>query len=297
MATMGGDVTKEISSEVDLFGSIMQQNIIENEFNREYASLATIQHGAPIKFMVKRTNDLYLELNYTGLHVLAKITNADDSNIGANTAGQINLKLHSMFREISVVFYNRNVSDTNPLYPYRNYLETLLNFNKETLNTRLQWEGWTNDSLKNISVTEVAGVNAGLTTSAVTFSTSVVVELVGRPHLYVIHQDRLISPGINHHMKFIPAADSFVCKSAAPGAGAAQQNYKMIIQQVDLIIHTKQLTSTVQKAHMSSSKFTICGRMIHASMSSIFQSTRTKPRSASIKFLPAPYRTWSLLVL
>ena len=48
MATMGGDVTEEITSKVDLFGSIMQQNIIENEFNREYAPLATIQRGAPI---------------------------------------------------------------------------------------------------------------------------------------------------------------------------------------------------------------------------------------------------------
>ena len=50
-------------------------------------------------------------------------------------------------------------------------------------------------------------------------------------------------------MKLILAADSFVCKSAAPGAGAAQQNYKMAIQRVDLIINTKQLTSTGQKAH------------------------------------------------
>ena len=50
-------------------------------------------------------------------------------------------------------------------------------------------------------------------------------------------------------MKLIPSADSFVCKSAAPDAGAAQQNYKMAIQRVNLIIHTKQLTSTAQKAH------------------------------------------------
>ena len=98
MATMEGDVTEEITSKVDLFGSIMQQNIIENEFNREYASLATIQHGAPIKFMVKGSNDLYLDLNNLRLHVLAKITNAEGSNIGANTAGPINLLLHSMFR-------------------------------------------------------------------------------------------------------------------------------------------------------------------------------------------------------
>ena len=60
MATMGGEVTEEITSEVDLFCSIMQQNVIENEFNREYAPLATIQPGAAIEFTVKGSNDLYL---------------------------------------------------------------------------------------------------------------------------------------------------------------------------------------------------------------------------------------------
>ena len=37
MATIGGDVNhviKEITSEIDLFGSIMHQKVIENEFNR-----------------------------------------------------------------------------------------------------------------------------------------------------------------------------------------------------------------------------------------------------------------------
>ena len=139
-------MTEEITSEVDLFGSIMQQNIIENEFNREYAPLSTIQHGAPIECMVKGSTDLYLDLNNSRLHVLAKITNADGLNIGANTAGPIHLPLHSMFRKISLELNGRKVSDTSPLYPYRAYLKTLLNFSKETQDTRLQCEGWTKDS-------------------------------------------------------------------------------------------------------------------------------------------------------
>ena len=57
MATIGGDVTEQITSEVNLFGSIMQQNVIKNEFNREYASLATIQQGMAIEFTVKSAND------------------------------------------------------------------------------------------------------------------------------------------------------------------------------------------------------------------------------------------------
>ena len=102
MATIGGDVTEQITSEVDLFGSIMQQNVIENEFKREYAPLATIQLGMAIKFTVKGANDLYLDLNNSRLHVVAKITKADGTNIDANTAAPINLTLHSMLREIGL---------------------------------------------------------------------------------------------------------------------------------------------------------------------------------------------------
>ena len=116
---MGGDVTEEITSEVDLFGSIMQQNVIENKFNREYAPLATIQQGAAIEFTVKGSNLLYLDINNSHLHVLAKITKADGTNIDANTAAPINLTLHSIFREIGVELNGRNMGDTSQLYPYR----------------------------------------------------------------------------------------------------------------------------------------------------------------------------------
>ena len=58
MATIGGDVTEQITSKVDLFGSMMQQNVIENEFNRKYVPLATIQPGVAIKFTVKGANDM-----------------------------------------------------------------------------------------------------------------------------------------------------------------------------------------------------------------------------------------------
>ena len=58
MATIEGDVTEQITSEVDLFGSIIQQTIIENEFNREYTLLATIQQGMAIEFAIKGANDV-----------------------------------------------------------------------------------------------------------------------------------------------------------------------------------------------------------------------------------------------
>ena len=98
MGTIENDVTEQITSEVDLFGSIIHHNVIENKFNREYALLATIQPGMVIEFAVKSANDLYLNLNDLRLHVIAKIIKADGTNIDVNTAAPINLTLHSMFR-------------------------------------------------------------------------------------------------------------------------------------------------------------------------------------------------------
>ena len=54
MAIIGGDVTEQITIEVDLFESILQQNVIENEFTREYAPLATIQlHLWPLNLRLR----------------------------------------------------------------------------------------------------------------------------------------------------------------------------------------------------------------------------------------------------
>ena len=62
MAIIGNDVTEQSTIEVDLFWSIMLQNVFDNEFNGEYAPLATIQPGVAIEFTVKSANDLYFEL-------------------------------------------------------------------------------------------------------------------------------------------------------------------------------------------------------------------------------------------
>ena len=123
MATIRGDVTEEIICEVDRFGFIMQQNVIENDFNREYAPMATIKPVTAIEFKVTCSNDLYLYLNNSRLLVLAKITKADGRNIDANTAAGINLTLHSMFPENGVEFNGRTVGDTSQLFPYLSFVE------------------------------------------------------------------------------------------------------------------------------------------------------------------------------
>lgn len=66
----------------------MKLNVIENQFNCEYASLATIQPNAVIGFKVTGLNDLYFDLNNSRMHMLAINTKANGTNIKANTAAK-----------------------------------------------------------------------------------------------------------------------------------------------------------------------------------------------------------------
>ena len=192
----------------------MQQKVSENEFNREYAPLATIQPRAANEFRVTGSIDMCLNLKYSRLHILAKITKADKTNIDAKAA-PINLTLHLMFRKIGVELNGRNVGDTSQLYPYRSFVESLLNYSKETLKTRLMCEGWTKTTTGHVNVTAVDGNNVGLNARVVNFARNTPVELIGRPHADVFHQNRLIPPNVDLNIKLMPFPNNFVCKSAA----------------------------------------------------------------------------------
>ena len=101
-----------------------------------------------------------------------------------------------------------------------------------------------------MNVTDVTRANLGLCTRARHFGRSNVVELIGRPNLDVFQQDRLIPPRVNVHLKLILATNNFVIKSDSPQQdGAAQQNYKAVIQFASFIIYTKQHNIEAEYAH------------------------------------------------
>lgn len=58
-------MTKEITSKVNQYGSIMQKTFIKNKFNREFAMLITIQQGVAIRLIVTSLNDLNQNLYYS----------------------------------------------------------------------------------------------------------------------------------------------------------------------------------------------------------------------------------------
>jgi len=62
------------------------------------------------------------------------------------------------------------------------------------------------------------GANTVLASCEDSWNEGATVELVGRPHVDVFKQNRLIPPGVNLHMKLVPASDAFFIMSNANNA-------------------------------------------------------------------------------
>ena len=209
---MAENIVESIPDEVDVYAPVLQQTIIKDDFDQEYLPVNAIQQGAPIEFSIKSGDEYYLDLDESLMIVTAKITKANGTDMDDNVrASTVNLLLHSLFREIYATLNDTPVSDPNPDYPYRALFETILNFSEETQKTRLLTEGWHKDTAGQMAVTELAGANIGLKDRATRLAKSALVELVGRPHLDIFHQSRVLPPGLTLRIKLIPSSNQFVC--------------------------------------------------------------------------------------
>ena len=220
---------------------MLQQCIITDDFDQEYLPVNSIQPGAPIEFSIKSADNFYLDLDELRFIVRAKITKANGTDMDNNVrAAPVNLLLHLLFREISATLNDTPASDPNPLYPYRAYLETILNYSEETQKTRLLSEGYAKDTARQRAVTDLAGANTSLRDRATRFAASAVIELVNRPHLDIFHQSRIIPPCISLRIKLLPSENQFVCICPPPaGQNAVHEQFKVVIQDVSFIIRTR----------------------------------------------------------
>ena len=64
----------------------------------------------------------------------------------ACVTGTVNLLLHSLFKEVTVQFNNKTVSNPSNMYAYRAYLETLIICSGDLQNYRHKAKKWHKDT-------------------------------------------------------------------------------------------------------------------------------------------------------
>ena len=117
-------------SEIDLFSVPPTQQSLERGRWIGYAPLSSVENtDSPINFLVTGTDE-YIDLSKTILTVTGKILKDDEGVLSANQAdvAPVNNFLHSLFQQVDVYLNGKQVTPAMGTYPYRAYIETLLNY-------------------------------------------------------------------------------------------------------------------------------------------------------------------------
>jgi hypothetical protein len=242
-------------SEFDYFNPTVLQSSIIKEYDESIAPVNStgVQGNAlsTFEFIIAGATDLYRDLNNSYVELKVKVVDAAGANLAATDAvAPTNLFLHSLFANVSINLCGKEITEKDSLYPYRAYLETLLSYNQNVLETRGVGEGWHKDKhdlMNSVALAVQQGQpdpNPGWIERRKTILQSRTVTLIGRPHLDMFHQNLDLPPGCPMIIRFTPSTSAFAFIGAI-----AHLAVKVTLVQATLYVRTKQVCPELILAH------------------------------------------------
>ena len=221
-------------SEMMLFTTPPTQTEIIKSKYMETHPVASLTNDGPIEFFIPGNGELYIDLARLQLHLRCKITKPDGTDIDADAkVGPVNLLLHSLFSQVNVLLNEKLISGSSNTYPYKAYIETLLTHGNGIKTSELTGALFYKDTAGSLNVADPAGANLGLKKRSEFTKESQTVDLMGRLHLDICNQDRLLLNGVDMRIKLIRSKNEFCLMSSEAGA-----KYKVAIQEATLrVLH------------------------------------------------------------
>ncbi|GFW14385.1 uncharacterized protein TNCV_3327981 [Trichonephila clavipes] len=217
MAFILKDSPECVKSELELFNLPGTQTVIQDGQWIQFNPLSNVFDNAPVEFHISGSAEDYIDLSQTQLYVKAKIVKVNNTPITKDdTIGPVNLFLHSLFSQVDVSLNDRVVSNFSNTYPYRSYIETLLNHGYDSKTSQLTAELFYKDS------------DDGLNKRTEFFKESATVDVIGCIHSDLFHQDRLLLNLVDLKIKLIQSKPEF-CLQGSEG-------FKVVLNHVSLFI-------------------------------------------------------------
>ena len=183
------------------------------------------------------------------LHVKAKITNADGSNLaGTAQVGPVNLWMHALFSQVEVYLNNKLVTASSTSYPYRAYMETVLNFSKDAKASHLTSALFYKDQGGKMDVVnplaDAADANKGLKERHVHTSENKSVAMEGRIHSDLFAIDRYILGAVPIKINIVRSRNSFCLISSAD-----IPDFKVVLEECVFRVRRISISSTTILGH------------------------------------------------
>jgi len=244
-----------VKSELDLFNVPPTQTVIEKGQFVEFHPLSSVKDGGPIEFSISGSGEEYVDLSASYLHAKVKVLKSDGAVLdNSDSIAPINLLLHSLFSQVDVSLNERNISSASNTYPYRAYIETLLNYGEDAKKSLLTCEGFFKDTDPGKIDSKATDADAGLVQRSKLIQGSQVVDLIGQLHCDIFQQDRLMINLVDIKIKMIRSKPEFCLISPTTGG----VGFKIVLEHVSLFVRKVKVNPAVSLAHAKALEKTSC---------------------------------------
>ena len=244
------DSTACAKTELDLFLIPPTQTAIEKGHFIEYHPLANIHDGGPVEFNISGNGEDYMDLSQSYLYVKVKIVKPDGTNLkNDDKVAPVNLFLHALFSQIDVSLNERTITSSSNSYPYRAYIETLLNYGEDAKKSILTCECFYKDKfLTATDPTLAANGNPGLKKRYELTKESKTVDLIGPLHCDVFQQNRLLLNLVDLKIKMTRSKPDF-CLMAPVEPTKPSPDYKILLDHASIFIRKVKVSPGVLLGH------------------------------------------------
>ncbi|GBO14422.1 hypothetical protein AVEN_176721-1 [Araneus ventricosus] len=228
-----------VKSELELFHLPPTRTAVENGQWVEFNHVSNVFDGGPVEFHISGSGEEYLDLSQTQLYVKAKILKADYSPIlkeikenalHQTKIGPVNLSIHSLFSQVVVSLNDRLVSNSSNMYPYRSYIETLLNHGFDSKTSQITSEMFYKDS------------DNGHEKRSKFFESSATVDMIGGIYSDLFHQERLLLNLVDVKIKLIRSKPEFCLQG--------EEGHKVVLEKISLLVRKVRVSPGVILGHV-----------------------------------------------
>lgn len=181
-----------MKSELDLFTVPRVQTSALKTEEVVYKPIASLDNASVLEFVSVGMGDTYRDLSNVYLRLKVKITKADGSDYEAAdiTMGVANNILHTLFSQCTIYMGGKAISMSDHNYAYRAYLESILNYGSDAMNSHMEACGFYMDTPKQFDVLDTT--NVGLAKRRELIKSGSTFELVGRLHADMLNQHKFL---------------------------------------------------------------------------------------------------------
>jgi len=235
-----------MNSELDIFKVPPTQTSIESSSFLHYKHTAPLLESTSLEFTLPPSNDYYLDLAHTMLHVVVEIK-PNDKNDENLKVKPVNNFLHSLLSQVDVFSNNKLVTPSSNCYAYRSYIETLLNYGSIAKSSHLISGLWFDDDFRNINAATNAAAdqrNAGLVKRQSFILSATPLDMIDHLHCDIFNQDKMLINGVEMRLRLVRSKDEFCLMDASDDG-----KFKVHITDATLLVRRVKVSPGVLLAH------------------------------------------------